>query len=84
MAGSYHSADATVSARRAAAVTPSDSTILPATRGLYVGTTGNLSVVMAEDEATVLFSNVPVGVFPVQVIRVMSTSTTASNIVALW
>ena len=83
MAGKYTSANATVSAHSALAVTPSDSTILPTTRALYVGTTGNLSVVMADDGNTVLFSNVPVGIFPIQVIQVLA-ATTASNIVALW
>ena len=84
MAGKYTSANATVGAHSASTVTPSDSTVLPCTRALYVGTTGNLAVVMADDENTITFSNVPVGIFPVQVIKVMSTNTTASNIVALW
>jgi hypothetical protein len=83
MAGKYTSANATVSAHSALAVTPSDSTILPTTRALYVGTTGNLSVVMADDENTVLFSNVAVGIFPIQVKQVLA-ATTASDIVALW
>jgi len=83
MAGKYTSANATVSAHSALAVTPSDSTILPTTRALYVGVTGNLSVVMADDENTVVFSNVPVGIFPIQVSKVLA-ATTASSIVALW
>ena len=84
MAGKYTSANATVSAHSALAVTPSDSTILPCTRALYVGTTGNIAVVMADDENTITFSNVPVGILPIQVIKVMSTNTTASNVIALW
>ena len=84
MAGKYTSANATVAAHSAAAVTPSDSTILPTTRALYIGTTGNVAVVMADDENTITFSSVPAGfILPVQVIKVMSTNTTASNIVAL-
>lgn len=84
MAGSYRSANATVSAHSAFVVTPSDSTIIPATRGLYVGTAGNINVVMAEDENTVLFTAVPAGsILPIQVIKVLATSTTASTIVAL-
>ena len=79
----YRDANATVSAHGAVAVTTSDATVIPVTRGLYVGTTGNLNVRMA-DGMTTLFSNVPVGVFPIQVDMVMSTSTTASNIVALY
>lgn len=84
MSGAYHKADATIAAKRAATVTPSDVTILPTTRGLYVGVSGNLTVRMAEDDNLQLFSNVPVGIFPVQVTQVMATATTATNIVALW
>ena len=84
MAGAYHSAHATVAAHSATTVTPSDSTIIPVTRGLYVGVTGNITVKMADDENIITFSNVQVGVLPIQVIKVMATNTTASGIVALW
>ena len=83
MAGSYHSANATVAAHSATTVTPSDSTVIPTTRALYIGVTGNLTVKMADDENTLTFSNVPVGIFPIQVIQVLSTGTTASSIIAL-
>lgn len=65
-------------------VTPSDVTNLtnPA-RSLYVGVAGNLSVVMYGDGATVVFANVPVGIFPIQITRVNATGTTATNLVAL-
>lgn len=79
----FRSADATVAAHGAVAVTASDATIIPVTRSLYVGTTGNINVKMADGQ-TVLFSNVPVGIFPLQVTQVLSTTTTASNIVALY
>lgn len=79
----HRKADATVSAHDARTVTTSDSTVIPVTRALYVGTTGNINVRMA-DGTTVLFSNVAVGIFPIQVDQVLSTSTTASNIVALY
>lgn len=81
--GAFRSANATVSAHGAVAVTPSDATVLETTRALFVGTGGNLNVKMA-DGAIVLFTNVPAGVFPIQVEQVLSTSTTASNIVALY
>lgn len=80
----FRSADATVSAHGAVAVTASDATIIPVTRALYVGTSGNLTVRMADGQTSVLFSNVPAGIFPVQVDMVMSTGTTASSIVALY
>jgi hypothetical protein len=71
------------SAYRAYAVTPGDSTTIETTRGLYIGTTGDLTVRMAGG-MNVTFATVPVGVFTVQVDRVLSTGTTASNIVALY
>ena len=79
----YRDANATVSAHRAVAVTPSDSTVLAVCRGLYVGGTGDLSVRMADGE-TLTFVSVPVGIFPIQVDMVLSTSTTATNIIALF
>jgi len=83
MAGSYRSANATVSAHSEIAVTPSDATVIPVSRGLYVGTTGNIAVRMADDGNTITFTSVPVGILPIQVDMVMSTNTTASNIIAL-
>jgi hypothetical protein len=58
-------------------------------KALYVGVTGNINVITADDSTNgglgtpVLFSNIPVGWFPVQVRAVMATSTTATNIVGL-
>lgn len=68
----------------AVAVTPSDSTVLTTTRGLYVGGAGNVTVIMLGGE-TVTFTAVPAGtLLPVRVTKVKSTSTTATAIVALW
>lgn len=68
----------------AADVTPSDTADLTyTTRALYVGTTGNLVVIMASGD-TVTLDSVPVGVLPIRVSRVKATNTTAANIVALW
>jgi hypothetical protein len=85
--------------RLAYAVTPSDTLDLPDVdntnptpayaKSLYVGTSGNVAVIPAGDKSNngrgtpVTFLNVPVGFLPVQVRRVMATSTTAQNIVAL-
>lgn len=79
----YRSANATVAAHGAVAITPSDVTVIPTTRSIYVGGTGNINVVMADGQ-TALFSNVAVGIFPIQVQQVLSTSTTASLLVALY
>lgn len=85
-AGSYKTADATVAAIRGAAVTISDSTVIPITRALFIGTGGTLVVHMGGESAatTVTFTNVAAGIFPIQVDMVYSTGTTASNIVALY
>lgn len=70
-------------ARYGVTVTPSNSVNLPApTRGLHIGTAGNISIEMSN--GTVVFPNVQVGIFPVQCTRVNATGTTASNIVAMW
>lgn len=85
MAGTYHKSDATVAARKALAITPTDGVTLPVTRSLYIGTGGTLVVRMAEDEALATFTNVPSGfVLPLQVMEIRSTGTTATNILALW
>ena len=69
------------------AVTPHDSTMISdgaATRGLYVGTTGNVTV-LTQNGQTVTLTAVPAGaLLPIRVKRVNSTLTTASNIVAFF
>lgn len=84
MAGVNRSADATVAAWDAVAVTLSDSTVIPVTRALYIGTGGTLKVRMAATGNLVTFANVSAGVFPIQVDQVWTTTTTASSIVALY
>lgn len=86
-------------ARRGIPVTPSDVRDVTNAAGdnapsyakaLYVGVAGNINVVHAGDNSNalagtaVLYSNVPVGWFPVQVRRVMATGTTATNLVGLY
>jgi hypothetical protein len=54
-------------------------------RALYVGTTGNVAIVACNDTAAVTLTAVPAGtVLPIFVSKVMSTGTTASNIVAFY
>jgi len=51
---------------------------------LFVGTGGDLRVLTSSGD-DVVFKNVADGSFlPVQVVRVFSTNTTASDILALW
>jgi hypothetical protein len=67
-------------------VSPSDANDLPNLSRLYVGTGGDVNVIMALDQASpVVFKNVASGTFlPIKVKRVMSAQTTATNILALW
>lgn len=74
---------------RAVAVTPDDTTPIEPCRGLYIGVSGDVVVHMADqrNQATstaVTFKSAPVGVLPVGVYRVLSTGTTATNILALY
>ena len=78
----------TNSADIAFAITPSDSTLIPETRGVYVGVGGNVVALMLNSAgayAAVTFSNVPSGaILPIRCTRINSTSTTATNMVALY
>jgi hypothetical protein len=68
---------------RAGAVTKSDTTVVAA-RALYIGGTGDVAVVPKGQTDAVTFKAVPVGFFPVSVSKVMSTNTTATDIIALY
>lgn len=70
-------------ARAVFAITPADSDLAHPVRALYVGGTGNISVV-ATSGTTATFVNVAAGsILPVSVKRVSSTGTTATNIIGL-
>ncbi len=72
-------------AENAAAVTPADGTNLSsATRGLLVGVSGDVKVTMAAGGVVTLKNMVEGVVHPLQVIRVWSTGTTATNIIAMF
>ena len=68
----------------AASVTPSDATVIPKTRAIWVGVSGNVAVRMAGDGTLVTFTGAPIGVLPVQVDKVLSTGTTATTMLALY
>ncbi len=75
-----------VPATSAEAVVPNDSTVLEATRGLWVGGAGDIVVVMSGgDGSSVTLSGVTAGtLLPLSVIGVDATDTTATLIVALY
>ena len=65
-----------------AAVTKSDTTMVNFV-GLYVGGTGDVDVT-AGDGVAVTFPSVPAGmIIPMRIIQVLSTGTTATNMVGL-
>lgn len=86
MSATFHTADATRPAGSAIAVTPSDATVIPVTRGLYVGTGGTLAVTMAGSQTVATFTNVANGtLLPIQVTQVRATGTvSATDILALY
>jgi hypothetical protein len=51
---------------------------------IYIGVTGNLVCRMAGDSADITFSNLPVGTHRLQIAVVRKTSTTTTNMVALY
>jgi hypothetical protein len=75
--------------QQAVAITPSDTVAIthPAgeqfTKAIYVGTTGNITAIMA-DGVSILFTSVPVGFHTLSVTRIASSGTAASNLVALY
>lgn len=71
-------------ARGVAVVSPNDGADLPGgeCRALLVGVAGNIAI--DTEQSTNVVVPAPVGVLPIAVKRVRSTSTTATNIVALY
>jgi hypothetical protein len=67
----------------AVAVVTNDVTILPKTRALYIGVTGDVAVDLYGGSSNVLFKAAPVGLLLVEATRVYATGTTATNILAL-
>jgi hypothetical protein len=77
-------------ASQAASITPSDTNTLGddtdvlASRGVYVGVSGDLAVVM-KDGAAVTFVGLAAGVVhPLQVRQIKSTGTTATDVAIVW
>lgn len=71
--------------RNAEEITPNDTEDLekPA-RAIYVGGAGNLTVQLARDEDPVTFHNVLAGsVLQIVVVKVLTTGTTATNLISL-
>lgn len=68
----------------AATITPSDSVNFATSSVVWVGTVGNVKVTTAQG-TDIVFTSVPGGsVIPVQVLRVWSNGTTATNLVRIF
>jgi hypothetical protein len=62
----------------------SSANVAYTTRGIFVGTGGNLEVTMLKGIGKVIFYNIPSGaILPIRVIKVWASNTTANNIVGL-
>ena len=69
------------------AIVPNDSAsgnLAAASRALYVGVTGDVVALLADASSVVTFKAMPVGFHPIRVLRVNSTSTTATNMLAIY
>ncbi|QIE41258.1 spike base protein, RCAP_Rcc01079 family [Meridianimarinicoccus aquatilis] len=66
-------------------IVPSDAADLPhVTRAIYVGTAGEIQAELASG-VTVSFISVPAGtMLPLRLRKILSTGTTAGDLVALW
>jgi len=70
---------------KAVSITPDDSNDLTKiTRGLYVGTSGDIAVILSGDTSSVTLKNLAAGVeHAISVKRVLATGTTATDIIGL-
>lgn len=70
---------------KAVAVTPHDTNNLANPATIFVGTSGHVNVIPWEGTSAVLFKNLADGsVVPCLVKRVLATSTTATDLVAVY
>lgn len=75
----------TIPAAHAFAITPdNDEDLAHATRGIYVGVAGDLTAILVDDTDPVTFTNLPVGVWPLQIKRVLATGTEADELIGLY
>jgi len=85
MANPQYPNDSTAPIASAVAITKNDSTTFAATRGIYVGVSGDVIVLHAGDSATTTYKSLAAGVFhPISIVKVMSTGTTATDIVGCY
>ena len=70
---------------KAVAVTPSDTVEISVSRGLYIGTGGQINAILADDTDAVVFMVSDRQVLDLMRFkRILATNTTATNLVALY
>lgn len=71
--------------QNAVPITPTNNTLIGPFSGLFIGVSGDVTVIMRNDDGStpVLFKAVPVGILPIAVQGVNATGTTATNILGL-
>lgn len=66
------------------ALTKSDSATFSPTRGLYVGGAGDVAVVDLSGNSVTLVGALAGSVLPIRCTQLLSTGTTATNVIALY
>ncbi len=78
--GTLEAASKVIPAEHAFAITPQDGVDFAPTRGVYVGTMGDLRVRMV-DGGDIMFIGLTAGIIhPIRILRVWATGTTADDI----
>lgn len=75
---SQHSASSAVS------LTKSDVTVFGFTRGLYIGGAGDVAVRMRDGNSATFVGALAGTILPIQVDQLLSTGTSATNVLALY
>jgi hypothetical protein len=68
----------------AAAVTKSDTVVIRATRGIMATVTGDIAILFPDSTTIVLPAVVAGQIYPISAIKILSTGTTATGIIAFY
>jgi hypothetical protein len=71
-------------ATQANAIVPNDGTVIPVTKGLYLGTTGDVVVTMANGQDATFKGLASGMIHPICVTKVKATGTNATSILAVY
>ena len=71
-------------AQGAEAITPHDTNVIGITRGIYIGGAGDVALYSLDGNLVTFVGCLAGSVLPVVTKRVMSTNTSATNLIALY